>query len=104
MGRGRNTDSRGANFPESVIAAVWAKGTAVSGQDANVYRKDKCGAWIRGTEHGNTNSEYGWEVDHIKPVAAGGGDDLANLQPLRWQNNRGKGDSFPNWSCTIGSK
>jgi len=37
----------------------------------------------------------GWEVDHIRPVSHDGGDDLANLQPLQWKNNRCKGDTFP---------
>ena len=32
-------------------------------------------------EHGNVNSERGWEVDHVRPVARGGNDELPNL---RW--------------------
>ena len=49
-------------------------------------------------EHGNRDSEYGWEIDHIEPVALGGGDELTNLQPLNWQNNVKKGDQYP-WNC-----
>ena len=29
------------------------------------------------------------------------GDDLSNLQPLQWENNRYKGDDFPHWYCKI---
>ena len=52
--------------------------------------------------HGTTG-DYSWEIDHIRPVAHGGGDELTNLQPLQWKNNRHKGDDFPNWSCAVGS-
>jgi 5-methylcytosine-specific restriction endonuclease McrA len=39
-------------------------------------------------------SKYGWEIDHIIPVACHGSDLLTNLQPLYWKNNRRKGDSL----------
>jgi 5-methylcytosine-specific restriction endonuclease McrA len=52
-------------------------------------------------DYGNINSQYGWEIDHIVPVAKGGSDELYNLQPLQWQNNRHKGDDHPQWSCAI---
>ena len=44
-------------------------------------------------------SQYGWEIDHIMPKSRGRSDNLSNLQPLHWQNNRRKGDTYP-WSCT----
>ncbi len=57
-----------------------------------------CGAAMQYSAYGTTG-EYGWEIDHIKPVSRGGADDLSNLQPLYWENNRRKGDIYP-WSCT----
>ena len=49
-------------------------------------------------DHADTNSKYGWEIDHIYPTALGGTDDLDNLQPLYWEYNRQKGDTYP-WYC-----
>ncbi|HEY4498803.1 MAG TPA: HNH endonuclease signature motif containing protein [Candidatus Paceibacterota bacterium] len=74
------------------LSAIWAKAPVVTGYDMNVYRKDICGAWIAWRDYGNRNSQYGWEVDHVLPVAKGGSDELSNLRPLHWQNNTRKSD------------
>jgi 5-methylcytosine-specific restriction endonuclease McrA len=93
MARKPNTDRNGNSFSEQTKLAVWNKAQIVPGTN---LRKDTCGAWIDWSLHGNTTENgSGWEIDHIKPVAKGGGDELSDLQPLQWQNNRKKGDDYP---------
>ncbi|TMP98555.1 MAG: HNH endonuclease [Verrucomicrobia bacterium] len=77
---------------EEVVKRVWEKGTIVAGADSSAWRQDECTAWIHWESYGRVDEElgYGWEVDHIRPVSEGGGDELSNLRPLHWKNNRGK--------------
>lgn len=103
MGRSPNTTVGGYGFDKVTIDQVWLKATNVPGYDPNSVRKDRCGALIQKSLYGSTDSKYGWEIDHQVPVARGGGDDLTNLQPLQWQNNRHKSDSFPQWHCAVSS-
>jgi len=94
MARKRNTNARGGSWTEKEKQEVWLKSnnsTANAGKDA-------CGKAIHYNKHGDTDSSYGWEIDHIKPVAKGGTDALSNLQALYWHTNRTKGDEYP-WNC-----
>ena len=81
-----------------LILAVWLKGRKVRGYDPADIRQDMCGHWIQFDQHGK-ESNYGWEIDHILPRAKGGKTELANLQPLWWEYNRRKGDTYP-WDGT----
>lgn len=85
---------------EETKRAVWNKGREIPDYDPDVWRWDICGKPIKYAHHGNTNSEHGWEIDHIHPTALSGDTTLDNLQPLQWENNRSKGDNHPSsWSC-----
>ena len=91
MFRHRSTTASGQPFDETTIAAVWEK--AQDSHQHHPLRVDAFGVLIWREGYANTSSKFGWEIDHIRPVADGGGDELENLQPLQWENNRGKGDT-----------
>jgi 5-methylcytosine-specific restriction endonuclease McrA len=97
MPRKRNTDAQGRNFDSRTIQKVWEKSPIVPGQSGETHRFDACGVVIYRTSYGK-ETDMGWEIDHIVPVAEGGTDDLSNLQALQSSLNAQKGDSL-NWKC-----
>lgn len=90
---------------------VWKKGTVVDKYDKNRWRKDACGAWMDYNEYGNTDSKYGWQVDHIFPasvledngVSEDDRDNLINLRPMQWKNNDVKDVDYPTYDSTVTS-
>ena len=98
--RKANTNAEGNAWTREQIEAVWRKASEVPGFDPDEFRQDCCDTWIRYDDYGETvENGNGWEIDHIKPVSQNGTDDLSNLQPLQWENNRLKADNWPTWKC-----
>lgn len=90
----------GRSFTPAEIQAVWDKGRIVRGENPALYRRDQCGAIIFRSSYGKRTA-MGWEIDHIHPVKRGGTDSIRNLQPLQWENNRRKGDDYPDYTCAV---
>lgn len=86
------------NFSEKQVQTVWEKGTVVDNYDKTKYRKDVCGAWMQRDKYG-LEETYGWEIDHVFPEAKGGDDELQNLRPMQWENNRSKDDNYPSYTA-----
>lgn len=81
-------------YTRAIINGIWEKAKIITGYDPNIWRKDFAGAWIRRDYYGMRNN-YGWAIDHIKPVNKGGNEEIHNLQPLHWRNNISKKDDYP---------
>lgn len=94
-------DTSRKSFSDDEIQKVWNKAKKIDGEDGTMYRQDYAGAWIKRDEYGNVESSLGWEIDHRKPVAKGGNDDMSNLDPLQWNNNRTKSDDYPEWKTSM---
>lgn len=90
-------------FTEAEKYEVWMKASEVTGVDGDMFRQDYAGAWIRYADYGNRNSQYGWEIDHLKPLSMGGEEEITNYLPLQWQNNVRKGENYPRWATAVTS-
>jgi 5-methylcytosine-specific restriction endonuclease McrA len=76
------------------IDSVWNKGKVIPGKNPDVYRRDDHGHELYKPSYGK-EGEKSWVIDHIRPVAKGGSDDLRNLRPLHPESNREKSDKYP---------
>lgn len=70
---------------------IWtATTTSIPGRPWN-HARDCCGTEIDFYSYGDTESRFGWEIDHAIPLSRGGVDELANMVALQWRHNRSKG-------------
>lgn len=94
------------------IQNTWNRATSVEGYDAARYRKDACGAWIIRNKYGDTDSLYGWVVDHIVPqsllrekgISESMIDNSLNLRALQHENNASKSDDYPSYTAVVTSE
>jgi hypothetical protein len=77
---------------EEIIQKVWEKGLIVGNNNPKIWRQDQCGAWITRSGYGRSSSPFCWEINYIHPQMQKGGQDLANLRPMQWENNIHKKD------------
>jgi hypothetical protein len=97
-------------YTDDELNQIWEKASVIDNFDSTIYRKDACGAWIMRDKYG-TNSPFGWEVDHIYPekklrqheVPEDMINNIINLRPLNYFNNRSKGTDFPSYQASITS-
>ena len=86
---------------EAVRQEIWEKGIIVENYDKDSFRQDVAGAWISRNAYGDTNSVFGWVIDHIYPQSLGGEDDIDNLRPMHWRNNLSKKDDYPHYTAVV---
>ena len=79
------------DFSKKEELAVWQKAKPTDNPNLRI---DICESEIHHDQYGK-KSEYGWEIDHIKPISKCGGNEINNLQPLYWKTNKNKSDKWP---------
>lgn len=88
------------SMENNLINEIWQKGAEVPGYNSDIFRQDSCGAWIMKNQFGK-ETKFGWEIDHILPVSKGGNDDLVNLRPMHYLNNRSKGEDYLGYRSAV---
>jgi hypothetical protein len=73
---------------ESRKRIAWANTLPVMGRLD--VRMDCDGRHIMWGEYGRL-TEYGWEIDHIRPTILGGPDVAGNIRARHWRGNRSAG-------------
>ena len=62
-------------YSDELLLDVRRKAEEVYGYDARIWRKIFARAWIRYDHYGMKDS-FGWQIDHKKPQAQGGTDNI----------------------------
>ena len=99
-------------FSEKQKQDAWNRAMTVEGYDSSRFRKDACGAWIIWDKYGDTDSLYGWQIDHIVPqsmleekgYSQESIDNPVNLRALQHENNNSKSDDYPSYTAVVTSE
>lgn len=98
-------------FSKQQIQSIWDRAVKVDGYDPTRFRKDACGAWIFWDKYADSDSIYGWQIDHIVPRSLleenGFSDEMIdnplNLRALQHDNNASKSDDYPSYTAVVTS-
>lgn len=82
-----------SKFSDETLDKVWNNAKPIGGKDPSLYRQDIYGNEMYKRSYG-LQSEKGWTIDHKKPQAKGGSDNLRNLQAMNWRANIQKSDNY----------
>ena len=99
-------------FTKEQIQDVWNRAQTIDGYDKSRFRKDACGAWILRDKYGDTDSLYGWVIDHVVPQSLleekGFSKDMIdhpqNLRALQHENNASKKEDYPSYTAVVTSE
>lgn len=99
-------------FSNQQIQDTWNRASVVEGYDPSRFRKDACGAWIIRDKYGDTDSLYGWVIDHVVPQSLlrerGFSEQMIdnpqNLRALQHENNASKKNDYPSYTAVVTSE
>ncbi len=92
------------NFALEMVESIWKRDAEMEGLDPKLFRKDACGAVMARSQYGMRDSNFGWEIDHVYPIAMGGDDNIENLRAMQWENVESKGSDFPVYKSAVSFK
>ena len=70
---------------------LWQCAPRVPNLDPAMWRYDGNLVIVKWTDYDNRESQHGWHVDHIKPLAEGGSDSIFNKRILNVYDNLSHG-------------
>src|SRR5574344_846204 len=94
---------------ETLKEIAWNTACIVPNHDPNVERWDACGAWIHYSDFENHNSDFGWDIDHVLPIAKLRlykvprtlWNHASNIRAMHWKNNQSKSNSYPYYIACV---